>query len=477
MPKVVTPECVYNIWLTDFLKYVLADGAEAEQLKSSLVTLIKNMDCDKKTAIWDAEWDCIKNDLEKLSNIFQQLLDAYGKDKLAILFNDMWTDLTNDQLNQIGKLLKGRVVPAVCNTGGLENVVTCASEDQDIKLYCLRIKISTDADNTVTIGSDGGLYTPFISACDSSIITDKDKNCVRVQISSDDGNQLQVRSNGLYYGVVAPQDVANLYVSLSGNDGNNGTADSPLATIDAALQKIMDRNAAGSYTIFLNAGQSFTLSKGYSFGTPGVSITIQYYNDPLFGQYTGLDTYRPAYSTQLTRPTMIWDTYYQLNNGVSTVQAGGISGGSSFQLYLRGINLTIRNSAGATSGGGWFFYISYLGLHGCDITLEGESQGLGSATNIMLFKNNFYRTNDSVKYFISDNTPQFFINDSGMAGTVVKDPTGEYPDITLRSQNQYEALTVDSICAMTEYVYNDTTKTGTLFGFGCNWNIFAASKV
>lgn len=59
-----------------------------------------------------------------------------------------------------------------------------------------------------------------------------------VTLSPDTGNLLQQRENGLYYGAVAPVDVANIYVdAINGNDANIGTRALPMKTIKAALDK------------------------------------------------------------------------------------------------------------------------------------------------------------------------------------------------------------------------------------------------
>lgn len=66
---------------------------------------------------------------------------------------------------------------------------------------------------------------------------------VSIKLSSDAGNLLQKRNNGLYYGIEAPPDTRNLYVSSSmGDDSNKGTRAEPLKTIREAYR----RNQVGS---------------------------------------------------------------------------------------------------------------------------------------------------------------------------------------------------------------------------------------
>lgn len=75
------------------------------------------------------------------------------------------------------------------------------------------------------------------------------KQGIGIRLSSDKGNLLQQRKNGLYYGIEAPPDTANLYVSSTmGDDGNTGTRTSPLKTIVEAAR----RNSIGTkFTIYL----------------------------------------------------------------------------------------------------------------------------------------------------------------------------------------------------------------------------------
>lgn len=75
-------------------------------------------------------------------------------------------------------------------------------------------------------------------------------------LSKDDGNLLEIRKDGLYYGSVAEEELQNLYVSSSqGNDSNTGTRESPLRTIQAAVDKVKDTPAY--YIIHLYRGDTF----------------------------------------------------------------------------------------------------------------------------------------------------------------------------------------------------------------------------
>lgn len=59
-----------------------------------------------------------------------------------------------------------------------------------------------------------------------------------VPISADSGNLIQLRTDGIYYGTVAPVDVAQMYVDYTnGNDANPGTELLPVKTIAEALSR------------------------------------------------------------------------------------------------------------------------------------------------------------------------------------------------------------------------------------------------
>lgn len=69
------------------------------------------------------------------------------------------------------------------------------------------------------------------------------KEGIGIRLSSAKGNLIQQRKDGLYYGVEAPPDTANLYVSSTmGDDGNAGTRNAPLKTIREAIA----RNSVGT---------------------------------------------------------------------------------------------------------------------------------------------------------------------------------------------------------------------------------------
>ena len=80
---------------------------------------------------------------------------------------------------------------------------------------------------------------------------------IGIRISQQGRNLLEKRADGLYYGIEAPPDLANLYVSNTGDDNASGTRANPLRTLEEALRRIP--NAPQVFTIHLHEGHSFEL--------------------------------------------------------------------------------------------------------------------------------------------------------------------------------------------------------------------------
>ena len=130
------------------------------------------------------------------------------------------------------------------------------------------------------------------------------KEGIGIRLSSDNGNLLQQRKNGLYYGIEAPPDTANLYVSSTmGDDGNTGTRTAPLKTIREAFL----RNSVGTtFTVHLYENDTHdVLSSWGRFGS-GKAATFKPYGDVfdaliVRNPVRSYDIYR---SRELIRPVM-----------------------------------------------------------------------------------------------------------------------------------------------------------------------------
>ena len=151
------------------------------------------------------------------------------------------------------------------------------------------------------------------------------KEGIGIRLSSDNGNLLQQRKNGLYYGIEAPPDTANLYVSSTmGDDGNTGTRTAPLKTIREAFL----RNSVGTtFTVHLYENDTHdVLSSWGRFGT-GKVATFKPYGDvfdalSIRNPVRSYDIYR---CRELIRPVMRLVADGSVTIGNTTVERGGFT--------------------------------------------------------------------------------------------------------------------------------------------------------
>ena len=151
------------------------------------------------------------------------------------------------------------------------------------------------------------------------------KEGIGVRVSSDNGNLLQQRKTGLYYGIEAAPDTANLYVSSStGDDSNAGTRTAPLKTIREAFL----RNSVGTifYVHLYENDTHDVLSSWGRFGT-GKVVTFKPYGDVFDAlqprnPVRSYDIYR---SRELVRPIMRFVADGSTTIGITTSERGGFT--------------------------------------------------------------------------------------------------------------------------------------------------------
>lgn len=156
------------------------------------------------------------------------------------------------------------------------------------------------------------------------------KQGIGIRISPQDGNLLEKRSDGLYYGIQPPPDLANLYVSNSGDDGAVGSRANPLRTLEEALRRIP--NAPQRFTIHLHEGHSFELHTKHS--KTLASLTLRQYGpqtdsthpDSGFGNLY----YRGYLAADLNRPVI--NVYTHVTD--HSVRRAGIIGDSLTSIGL-----------------------------------------------------------------------------------------------------------------------------------------------
>lgn len=147
------------------------------------------------------------------------------------------------------------------------------------------------------------------------------KEGIGVRLSSDRGNLLQQRNNGLYYGIEAPPDTANLYVSTTmGDDANAGTRAAPLKTIREAVT----RNTVGTqHTIHLYEEDTFDIHGSWGAIATGRVHTIRPYG-PAFDAAVAASprgSIQYLRSQQIKRPTVRFVPDGQVPNGAEFAEA------------------------------------------------------------------------------------------------------------------------------------------------------------
>lgn len=288
-----------------------------------------------------------------------------------------------------------------------------------------------------------------------------------IPLSSDEGNLIQAREDGLYYGITAPADISRQYVSASkGNDTTgDGTRSKPWKTVQRAIDVIASRQASGSYVIYLRAGETFSLVRNNWLGNGTFSVQFTFYDDPKYGDAYDRNGYWVSCAQDLTRPTLMLDTY---KTAQGLVEPTGLSSTPRLdQVDFRGINVTIGNSAGATTGGGWFFYCDRMVFCGAVCNVTATNQAFGSANSITLWSADFTLSGGAAP-FIADFGPSLFGATVITPGEENADPLGEFPTCIGKTANFATVLKPENAMALSSY--DKATKT--LFGWNANWDIF-----
>lgn len=253
------------------------------------------------------------------------------------------------------------------------------------------------AKNTTATGSviDGVTVVHPDNMSDKSFNFENNK--YEVKLSKDADNLLEKRKDGLYYGVQAPADTYNLYVSsVSGDDNNAGTIDSPLKTIDVAWGKNRPDQSA---VIWLKAGETFEISNSL-IASSGCQKTIRVYGTDLLNPPAPLDvdrhTYKPEALINFPRPTIRMKDNY----GSKAVRRGETPAfwiNSSAVLSVIGVNFYLGKKyhvselhevyGGEPAVGYWSGSIFYgeqglIRLFGCNITIPETDKGLNSLSAV-----------------------------------------------------------------------------------------------
>lgn len=122
------------------------------------------------------------------------------------------------------------------------------------------------------------------------VVINKD-GLAELSLSKDNGNLLEMRKDGLFYGEIAPPNVANLYVdAVNGIDQdpvvvtNAGTRENPLRTIKYAFSLIPEGKV---HTIYLREEQTHRIDAATPITASSLSASVRFYGDKLDAKYAG----------------------------------------------------------------------------------------------------------------------------------------------------------------------------------------------
>ena len=104
---------------------------------------------------------------------------------------------------------------------------------------------------------NGATKQYYVSAKDSNGVKVNPDGSVGLALSPDAGNQIELRPNGIYLGTIPLQN--NFYVSLQGNDANDGSRNNPVQSLHRAYELIAEQPTKGWYNIFFSNNTSNVL--------------------------------------------------------------------------------------------------------------------------------------------------------------------------------------------------------------------------
>ena len=233
-----------------------------------------------------------------------------------------------------------------------------------------------------------------LKAADFTNDNSNNKEGIGVRVSADNGNLLQQRKNGLYYGIEAAPDTANLYVSSStGDDNNAGTRAAPLKTIREAIE----RNSVGTtFTIHLFEDDTHPVHGSWGSISNGKAFNLYPYG-PIADDARGRNPRGSSqvwYSQEVRRPTIrfIYDGELNLSNKLyarmNLIQTLAPLN-TTMRFYAVRFDMTADaplpiNNVFHVTPFGWDTYGVNITFNGCDfLTKEGRSLvGVGDSASL-----------------------------------------------------------------------------------------------
>lgn len=317
----------------------------------------------------------------------------------------------------------------------------------------------------VVLSVGGDLHQPVNTPTDTL-------TTASIPVSNEPGNLIQKRDDGLYYALTAPADISRLYCDdiFGSDETGDGSRLDPFRTAQKAVDTIAERAQSGDYRIYLKCGGFFTLDKNTWLGNGTFGLSFTFYGDRVYGDAYDRDGYWVSCSAELDRPTLHLETYLDPSGNGFVHPTGIYATPRMTDLEFRGLKLSLYNSNGGVTGGGWFFYPQRLVFCGTDIEYAPRYQGFGSAETIALLSTSIdFIDPEGSPMFIADFGPAVFGRVAIREGETNTDPRGEFPPCTGKASNYLQVLTPSNL--MADAVFDTTTKT--LFGWSTNWDIFA----
>jgi len=191
-----------------------------------------------------------------IPSILVRELDSKGDSTLIHQASDThWTVGTNYQSVYKGACQSGSTTTVVVATSALDSVLSVHElasstakeyvvENSAGYLRAVSTAVLSGDGTTLTFTFTEAFPTAFSSGNQVWISTTKDLS--KVKLSTTAGNLLEKRSDGLYYGTIAPPELQDIYIdAVNGSDSNPGTRASPVQTLQYALSlgaQGIDRN-------------------------------------------------------------------------------------------------------------------------------------------------------------------------------------------------------------------------------------------
>lgn len=318
----------------------------------------------------------------------------------------------------------------------------------------------------------------YYVAIDDKIFERDELGRLKLRVSALEDNQLKLRDDGLYQGSTARPDLANLYVANHGNDGNAGTREAPLRTIQAAIDKL--EHGAGIYTIHLHENHTFdwvVASKPYA------SIYFKMYGaltDSQFPEGFAQNAHYCGYiAKNAPRPTI--RVTVQERNGF--IMRDWLH---CTDAYFFGIKIDVYNKFegyddGSKSGyfTGFVTCKDLVELNGCILTEKTKAVPVGNGPGA--YRNDVIVRCPSLKWLdtLSPALPRLVSSIYTTQLSVISlsndnlQGMGVFPDheSQIKKATAFQDMTRGMRQQISEVVFDDATKS--VFGMSLNWDIFA----